>query len=203
MSRPVQNFRGMKVAVLHADDRNRAVLADTLAKFGVSTLLLDPQDSEAVPAGLCDSVDMLFFDADAPDDALAACAGRPTPIPLVAMLGLETPSRLQRAFELGPCALLHKPIRPTGIYTALFFAANEHRRRQELEARLAEVEARHEARRFVIKAVMSLAERHGVDDEEAFRMLRREAMQQRLTVEELAIRIVARAPQGPTRKLRA
>jgi AmiR/NasT family two-component response regulator len=186
-----QNFRDMSVAVLHAPDSNRQILADTLARLGLRTTLIDPQKEDPRARNVVGSVDILFFDADAIEDNLAGFGCGTASIPLIAVLGLETPSRLQRTFELGPSALLHKPLRPTGIYTALFFAVNEFRRRQKLVARLTDVEARHGARRFVVKAVLTLAERHNVDDEEAFRMLRVQSMKQRLTVEEMAIRLVA------------
>jgi AmiR/NasT family two-component response regulator len=117
------------------------------------------------------------------------------------VLGLETPSRLQRALDLAPSALLHKPLRSTGIYTTLFFAVNEYRRRQELVTRLADLEARHSARRFVVKAVLALAARYGIDDDQAYCMLRRESMQQRLTVEELAVRLLATDPRASARKV--
>ena len=194
-----QNFRDMRVAVLHVPDANRQILADTLAKLGLRTTLLDPHDEDRRACNLVGSVDILFFDADAIEDNLAGYGWGAASIPLVAVLGLETPSRLQRTFEHGPSALLHKPLRPTGIYTALFFAVNEFRRRQSLVARLADVEARHGARRFVVKALLTLAERHKIDDEEAFRMLRLQSMKQRLTVEEMAIRIVASRYGGSSR----
>ena len=46
---------------------------------------------------------------------------------------------------------------------------------------------------LVHKAVLRLMERHGVDDEEAYRLLRKESMRQRVTVEELAVRVLATA----------
>ena len=119
---------------------------------------------------------------------------------LVAVIGHETPSRLQRAYELEPSAFLMKPIRPSGVFTAVYFAANEHRRRRETLERLAGLEARLGARRFVVKAILQLIEAHGIDDEEAYRRLRRESMRQRVTVEELAVQLVARRESVPRRQ---
>ena len=56
------------------------------------------------------------------------------------------------------------------------------------------------ARRFVIKAILQLVEAHGIDDEEAYRRLRRESMRQRVTVEELAVQLVARRESVPQRQ---
>ena len=40
--------------------------------------------------------------------------------------------------------MLYKPLRSTGIYSALFFATNEHRRRHEIDARQIQLlEGRH------------------------------------------------------------
>jgi AmiR/NasT family two-component response regulator len=194
--RLVQNFRGVRALVALAPDRHRAVLLETLVKLGLRV-------AAAEPPGLADALEaaeLVLFDgdADAGEGELLPWLPGTAPVPLIAVMGLETPSRLQRAFDHLPCAVLHKPVRPNGIYTALFFAMNEHRRRQEQAAVLAALEARHDARRFVIKAVLRLMQRHAIDDEQAYRLLRKESMRQRLTVEELAIRILAAAPPAPS-----
>ncbi len=196
--RVVQNFRGMRAGILHAADRNREILVETLTRLGLTATVIDPCIDETARCDPFGSLDVLFFDADAHDGVLLACST--LTIPLVAVLGLETPSRLQRALDLAPSALLHKPLRSTGIYTTLFFAINDHRRRQELVARIADLKARHGARRFVIKAVLALAAQHRISDDEAYCMLRRESMQQRLTVEELAVRLLAAGPFASARK---
>ena len=180
--------------MLHLPDRNRAVLTETLGKLGLSVLALEPGSGPAEPAAL-DGAQLVLFDADASEGEVLPWTAGTAPIPLIAVIGLETPSRLQRAFAQLPAAVLHKPIRTTGIYTALFFAANEHRRRLEVQEQLRSLQARHGARRFVIKAVVELMRARGVDDDQAHRILRKESMRQRTTVEELAVRLVAAA--GP------
>ena len=191
--RPIQNFRGLSAVIVAPDDGNRAVLAATLERLGLAVT--------SRPTGLLagDAADILFVDADALDPARdpALCGGTTA---LVTVIGHETPSRLQRAYELEPSAFLMKPIRPSGVFTAVYFAANEHRRRRETLERLEALEARLGARRFVIKAVLQLVEAHGIDDEEAYRRLRRESMRQRVTVEELAVQLVARRESIPRRQ---
>ena len=192
--RPVQNFRGVRATVLAPDDGNRAVLAATLERLG---LIVTCQATGPLAA---DAADILFVDADALDPAFDAALSGGT-MPLVTIIGHETPSRLQRAYELEPTACLMKPIRASGVFTAVYFAMNEHRRRRQSRERLAELEARLGARRFVIKAILHLVEAHGIDDEEAYRRLRQESMRQRVTVEELAVRLVARQESRPRRRL--
>jgi AmiR/NasT family two-component response regulator len=192
----------MRVAVLHAPDRNRHVIVETLTRLGLATTVIDPQAESVDAGGIIQSADILFFDADSPDCSFALGASGEIPIPTVAVLGLETPSRLERTLHLQPSALVHKPVRATGIYTAIFFAANQHRHHDELRFRLADLEARHGSRRFVIKAVVALIEQYGIDDEQAYKILRRESMQRRLTVEEYAARLLATGPRVLSSKMR-
>jgi AmiR/NasT family two-component response regulator len=98
---------------------------------------------------------------------------------------------LQRTFELEPSAILYKPLRSTGIYSALFFATNEHRRRHEVTQKMQLLEGRHRSRRFVTRAIVDLMRDRGIDDEEAFQLLRKESMRRRLTIEEYAVRLAA------------
>lgn len=203
MPRLIQNFSGVHASVLQAPDRNRCVLVETLTRLGLRVSTLDPGANEAAAFDVLGQAELVFFDADAAENPRLPWSGDVPPVPLVVVMGLETPSRLQRAFELGPSAVLHKPVRSSGIYSALFFAVNEHNRRLLIAQQLKTLEARRGARRIVNKAVLQLMQRHGVEDEEAYRQLRKESMRQRVTVEELAGRIVASEadPMRAARKL--
>jgi two-component system, response regulator / RNA-binding antiterminator len=189
--RPVQNFRGMHALILHGADPNRTVLERTLARLGLTLSPLDPAAVEPAFQDLAEDADIVFVDADSWSMVQPPCA--PGRVPLVSMIGHETPSRLQRAFDMHPTAFLLKPVRPHGVFTSVFFAVNEHRRRLELDAELRSLWERHSARRFVTKAVLILMEQHRADDEEAFRYLRKLSMAQRKTIEDLSRQIVERA----------
>jgi AmiR/NasT family two-component response regulator len=190
--RLVQSFRGLRAALLLDSAADHKLLADALIRLGLDVTTADPADHSSLRECLA-GADMIFFDADIIDSLPIPWSDAPG-VPIVAIIGLEAPTRLTRAFEIGPAALLYKPLRSSGIYPALFFAANEHRRRAELAERLRSLEERHGARRFVQKAILDVMQRHDCDDEEAFRLLRRESMRQRITVEELAMRVVAAGP---------
>jgi two-component system, response regulator / RNA-binding antiterminator len=187
MSRPVQNFRGQHALVVHPADQNRVVLVSTVARLGLGVTSIDPPAGEALPA-IEDRVDLAFLDVDS-GGSCAIPWGRGD-IPLIAIIGHESPSRLQQAFELLPSAFLLKPIRPSGVYTAIFFAINGYARDRQQAKVVASLEARHRARRLVMKAVLRVMERHGVDDDEAYRRLRKESMRLRITVEDLSSQIL-------------
>jgi two-component system, response regulator / RNA-binding antiterminator len=192
MSRPViQNFRGLRGIVLHGADRNRTVLTETLTRLGLKVDAADPLDGAAVVRDAVKDAQLILFDADFVETVAQSWASEPVLVPLIAIIGLEAPGRLLRAFELEPTAVIHKPLRSTGIYSALFFAVNEHRRRQDQTQKVRELEGRHRSRRFVTRAIVQMMQTRGIDDDQAYRLLRKESMRRRLTIEELAVQVLA------------
>lgn len=192
--RPRQNFSNSRAVLFHRPDRNRDVLAETLDRLGLQVDVVDPADEESAASDIVGRADVLFFDADLADIPCLPWAGTPE-IPIIAVIGLEAPGRLHRALETGASAMIHKPLRSGGIYSALFFAFNKHRQWFEMVERMKSLEVRHGARRFVQKAVLQLMAQNRCDDEEAFRLLRMESMRQRMTVEEFAVRMLADRPR--------
>jgi AmiR/NasT family two-component response regulator len=203
VTRPlIQNFRGVRALVLHGQDRNRAVLAETLTKLGLRIEVVDPMDRPCAIRAAVKEAEIILFDADLAEEIAAPWAAERIVAPVIALVGLEAPGRLLRAFELEPCAVLYKPLRSTGIYSALFFAANEHRRRAELVAKLALLEERHRGRRFVTRAIVRLMQERGIDDDQAYRLLRKESMRRRLTIEECAAQLIAAGEGAAARQAR-
>jgi AmiR/NasT family two-component response regulator len=194
---PIQSFRGLGALVLHDADRNRAVLERTLTQLGLCVTLLEPA-IETVPDALLKEAGILFVDADL--GALPPLSEARTP-PIVAVIGHETPSRLLRVVEIAASAFLVKPVRAQGVFSAIFVAVNGHRRLAGLQAQLATMASRHAARRHVIKAVLTLMQRHGIDDDEAFRMLRRESMARRITVEEFSQQLIEKHQSKAVRRM--
>lgn len=194
---PIQSFRGLRALVLHDDDRNRAVLERTLGQLGLRVGLLEPT-IETIPRADYENAGILFVDADL--GTLPPLSEGDAP-PIVAVIGHETPSRLLRVVEIAACAFLIKPVRAQGVFSAIFVAVNAHRRLASLEARVASMASRHTGRRHVIKAVVALMQRHGIDDEEAFRVLRRESMTRRITVEEFSQQLVERRHDSALRRM--
>ena len=92
-------------------------------------------------------------------------------------------------------AYIVKPVRSSGIYTALVVAFSEHARRKAEGEERAALARRLASRRHMIKAILTIMERDGLDDEAAFQSLRREAMRRRIPIEDVARQIVAEADE--------
>ena len=111
----------------------------------------------------------------------------------MAVIGVEAPSRLSRIIRARAAGYITKPIRSTGVFTTLFLAFNEFAMRRALAEERGALEERLRARRFVTKATLKVMRAQNVDDDEAFRRLRRESMSRRITVEALCEQIASEA----------
>jgi AmiR/NasT family two-component response regulator len=173
-----------------ADDRNCHALRDILEKLGVALCRCEPQGSDPQTQGLIASADVIIADMDLLDAAIVPLLAGAA-VPVIALIGHESPSRLQRALDIEPSSVLMKPVGHNGVFTSLFFAFNEHQRRHQIHAKLVTAQERLSARRIVVKAIVQIMQSFSFDDEEAYRYLRKESMRKRISIEELSAQLVA------------
>jgi AmiR/NasT family two-component response regulator len=175
------NFRGARAWVALPEDQNREVLVRTLERLGLSIFERSPDATDFV-AG---RQDVAFVDAD--QDFMVLDAD----IPHIAVIGMEAPSRLARVVRHRASSVLMKPVRATGIFTALFLAFNEHAIRQRELIERANLARRAEGRRAVVKAILKIMKDDDVSDDEAYRKMRLASMTRRISIEEFATQTVA------------
>lgn len=186
MSKPgLPNFRGRHALVLHRADSNSETLVRQLENLGLTTRCKWPAD-DVTAAG----IDVVFFDADLGYDGLFAWPASQAPIPLIAVMGSEAPGRIEWTLSQGPSAYLIKPIGSTGVFSALAIAFRTFETQQQLQGNLADLARRVEARPVLFKAILIVMEGFGLDESEAYRLLRTQSMKHRVSIEELSNLIV-------------
>jgi AmiR/NasT family two-component response regulator len=112
-------------------------------------------------------------------------------VPVIALIGTETPSRLKWLLDLQPASFLIKPLRSAGLYTALVVAFDLTQRRSEEAAIIEKLEDRVRSRRIVFAAVLQLMRSHALSEDDAFALIRQTAMRHRTTIEQLSADIIA------------
>lgn len=187
-----KNFRGMRALVIHAEDTNRQVLVNVLGKLGLIVQTIDPQDG-GLPSALADC-DIIL--ADMVTEGLPQ-RGTPHSLPCIALIGTEAPSQLARVVAQGCASHIMKPIRSSGVFTALALAVNEHEQRQKTEREMTSLRQRMAGRRIVTRAVLDLMLVHGLDQDDAYERLRLAAMNRRIPIDELAREHLAHARPAP------
>jgi AmiR/NasT family two-component response regulator len=186
--RLVQNFRGTRAIVVTDRAASVDVLTTTLGRLGVNTDPADIVESIAAIdlATLQPERDFIFIDGDIADGAVLPLSpiGRLPPAPIIGLLGVSAPSRLKALMRAGATSFLRKPIHGAAVYPALFVGVNEFHRHRHLETLLEDQNRRRRGRRDVVKAIVRTMSAYGIDDEQAYDLLRRRCMTTRQTMED-------------------
>jgi AmiR/NasT family two-component response regulator len=169
------------------DEREILIVRRQLNRLGMTVAEVDPERlrHQAV------AVDVIVLDADSVPIKSDATPALRMNVPVIALIGTETPSRLKWLLELRPASFLVKPLRSAGLYTALVVAFDHAQRRTEEAAYVETLEDRIRLRRVVFAAVLQLMRAHGLSEEDAFALIRQTAMRHRTTIEHLSAEIVA------------
>jgi AmiR/NasT family two-component response regulator len=188
---PIPVFRGRAVLIVHKDDSNRQLLSTQLARLGMIVDCRTADDlSPWPPADIC------FFDADAEKRrAFPWDSDRPE-VRLIAMIGTETPERIQWNLLRGVVAFLVKPVRSNGTYLALMQAEHNFMQRRRDMAELSEMSERVKARRIVFKVLLCMMKREGLNEDQAYDRLRSLSMQQQTSIEALCVAMMAEIPDS-------
>ena len=174
------SFNGTHACILHPSEMVVDSLLRRLRVLGVTAEhrwpALAPRDCDA---------GLLIIDLDrAHDDQLPWERGQ-APMPVVGLIGSESPGRLAWALEQRIDAFL--PLSAAAnIYSALVVAFALHARRVEGDAREAETARRAGLRLEVVSAVLDLMQAEAIDAARALKQLRAFAMVERLPLEDAA-----------------
>ena len=186
----IQQLGGARATILHRPHANVMALTRQLHAIG---LVVDEAWPELGPQAL--AADFIFFDADMGYDAQFPWAAGESPMPMIAMIGSEAPGRIEWSLQIGAHAQLLKPITGSGVYSAVLIARDAFDRQRALAAQIADLKRRLDERQTVVRAVMQLAAL-GKTEAEAYDQLRRMAMSWQISIEDAALRVVARYQGG-------
>jgi len=188
MTRPSPfSVRGRRALMVIRDEREISIVRRQLGRLGMTISEHDP----AEPPLPNQTVDVILMDADSisiKSDHATLWKGN---VPIIALIGTETPSRLKWLLDLRPVSFLIKPLRSAGLYTALVVGFDSAQRRVDEAAHIEKLEDRIRSRRVVFAAVLQIMRGHGMSETEAFALIRQTAMRHRTTIEVLSAEIIA------------
>ncbi|MHB1103628.1 MAG: ANTAR domain-containing response regulator [Devosia sp.] len=185
----IPNFDNKRALILHRPHQIAEALARQLRQLGMTSEAAWPDFPAHRDPG---QFDFLVFDADMGHDSQFPWRPGGAPIPSIALIGSEAPGRLAWAIRQGADAHLLKPVGSGGVYSALVIAAEAFAKRVAMVGELDGLRARLDRRQVVAEATACLMVQLDVSADAAFDRLRRDAMSDRLTIEDEADRVVAR-----------
>ena len=188
MTRPSPfSVRGRRALIVMRDEREISIVRRQLGRLGMTISEHDP----AEPPLPTQAVDVILIDADSipiKSDHASLWKGD---VPIIALIGTETPSRLKWLLDLRPASFLIKPLRSAGLYTALVVAFDSAQRRIDEAAHIEKLEDRIRSRRVVFAAVLQIMRGHDMSETDAFALIRQTAMRHRTTIEVMSAEIIA------------
>ena len=188
MTRPSPfSVRGRRALMVMRDEREISIVRRQLGRLGMTISEHDP----AEPPLPNQTVDVILMDADSipiKSDHATLWKGN---VPIIALIGTETPSRLKWLLDLRPASFLIKPLRSAGLYTALVVGFDSAQRRVDEAAHVEKLEDRIRSRRVVFAAVLQIMRGHDMSETDAFALIRQTAMRHRTTIEVLSAEIIA------------
>jgi AmiR/NasT family two-component response regulator len=186
LSHSLRDLRSLRVCVFHPHDRDGAQLTQQLQRIGCNVHAFWPPLSSPPPG-----TDVVFI-ALCPDILIAIddwCTDDETP-PTIAVLTYENPTIMEAMLRIDALAAVTSPIRSFGLLSALVLAREIGRERKKLRKRIIRLEEKLGSARKVSEAQDILCRQRGVGKDEAYRIMREQAMAKRMTVEDLASAII-------------
>ena len=182
----LRNLRNTRVMVFHPKDADGELLAQQLERIGCQVITMWPPLAE-----LPDTVDVVFC-AVRPDHGAVRCPwmnGDP-PVPVIAVINYENPTVVDAALRLGAKAVLLSPLRSAGILSSLAMAKHQHAELRESRRRTTRLEQKLLSANQISAAKAILVRTRNVSDEEAYRIIREQAMSKRTATEDIARAII-------------
>lgn len=180
-------IRGRHAAVAVANASDLAIVRRQFDRLGVKAIPFEVRTDPTLPP----EADILFIDDDYLTVPGFIAKRYAQELPVVVLIGTETPSRLKLVIECEPAAFLMKPLRSAGLYAALVVAFARAADVHETQARIEKLEERVRSRRVLISAVLQVMSANDLDEAGAFALMRRCAMEQRKSIEQIGAEIVA------------
>ncbi|MCF6233891.1 MAG: ANTAR domain-containing protein [Rhodobacteraceae bacterium] len=188
MSNFIRNLRELNVAVMHPRDKNAEELIRQIHRIGCGHEAIWP-----IPSKMPKNVDVLFVDVDETNPKqikplLNKMKGDPPAI--IAIIDYENPSVLEGLFDIGAHAVLTKPLRATGVMSAILMARRIWSENKTLRKDLDKARARVDNIQKLNDAKFILMRHRGINDKDAYAIIRKQAMAKRTTTLEIAHSII-------------
>jgi AmiR/NasT family two-component response regulator len=184
--RLLRELRSQRVLLLHPDDSDGQELRGQLQRIGFKVKAFWPP-----PERSREEADIVFV-AIRPevlglDFGWLQRAGAP---PIVAVVQYEDPTTIEALLRLNVASVLPSPVKSFGLLTNIVIALHVAEGKRERERYVERLERRLAAQRKLNKAKSILMDTRRISEEEAYRVIREQAMTKRVTTEEIADAVI-------------
>jgi AmiR/NasT family two-component response regulator len=166
--------RNARVVVFHPDDDDGQRLANHLRRMGFHVERVD-----------------LVFRALLPEErAPSGEWSGPDAPPVICVVAYENPTFIDQAIKLGADGIVTTPIRASGLLSTVVMALYHAKRARQHAQRIAKLEQKLLDSRHLQEAKNILMIMHRVSERDAYDMLRAQAMEKRVTIDDICHSVI-------------
>lgn len=182
----MKDLRALQVCIFHPQNQDGESLTKQIERIGCQIQAFWPPLVEPPPG-----TDIVFIavNPDIIHHNFEWCRSVDAP-PVVAVVTYENPTIIEAVLRIGAKGVIASPIRSLGILSALVLVRETSSEVKKLRRRVSRLEEKLDGIRTISSAQDILCQQRGMTKEEAYRMIREQAMCKRTTAEEIAAAIV-------------
>lgn len=183
----------LRVLLVDGDAERAAALKAGLEASGCTVVAVAPDTEELTVKARENAADIIVCDLDDPSrDALESMGAlhRDEPMPVVLFAAKAGPEQVEAALDAGVAAYVMESLAPELLKPVLEVTIRQFRAHQTLRAQLAEARSTLAERQAVDKAKQKLMRERGWSEPEAYRRLRRMAMDRGMRLADMAAEIL-------------
>jgi two-component system, response regulator PdtaR len=188
-----------RVVIAEDEALIRLDLQETLVELGYDVVGEASDGERAVALAQQLRPDLVILDVKMPVlDGITAAQriGAQHIAPVVILTAFSQRDLVDRAREAGAMAYLVKPFSSADLLPAIEMAVSRYAEMNALEAEVADLTERLDARKIIERAKGLLQQGMGVSEPEAFRWIQRNAMDQRVSMRAVAESVIAQSPDA-------
>jgi AmiR/NasT family two-component response regulator len=182
----LRNLRQLRILVFHPRDADGEMLTQQLQRIGCQVTTLWPPLAE-----LPEAADAVFCSVR-PDYAAFRCSWMTVEslVPVIAVINYENPTIVDAALQMGARAVVTSPVRSLGILSSLALAKQLTEDFRGFRKRIDRLEQKMLNANQIMQAKAILMRTRNVSDDEAYRIIREQAMSKRVFTEDIARAII-------------
>lgn len=182
----LRELRSLRVLVFHPDDQDGQELLGQLQRIGCQVRAFWPP-----PDKLSEKTDLVIF-ALRPE---VLCMDLPWlrrddwP-PVIPVVNYENPVIIEAVLQLNAYGAIASPVKSFGLLTSIVIAVNQAEIARTKKRYIARLEQRLAGQRKINKAKTILMDTRRLSEEDAYKIIRDQAMSKRVTAEEIADAVI-------------
>lgn len=185
-SRLLRNLRSLRVVVFHPSDHDGEEIIRQLQRIGCQVKAFWPP-LEKLP----EETDLVFLAVrpEAIGQDFPWLKAEETP-PLIAVVNYENPTVVEAVINVDAHGVLASPVKSFGLLTSMVIARQLAAKEREQSKHIERLEQRLSGIRRLAKAKGILMQTRGISEDQAYEIIRDQAMSKRVTTEEIATAII-------------